>query len=208
MPTSWSIDAAHSSSRSPAIGSNNPASTTESNNWRGQRRRLSDESGERVARDREPLHADIELIGVALSCGREVADGTPDSNHATGGALQPLDFRQRAADVRPDRLELLLLRRPWTGKVLLGQAHGAELEGVKRLRAPAGDLDQLQAAAAELEHGAVGQRRGVDRGDVAVVRLLLLGENVDPQAGRFACPRQELLAVGRVTDRTRRARVP
>ena len=41
------------------------------------------------------------------------------------------------------------------------------------------DLDQLHAAAAEVEHDAVGERGGVDGGDVAVVRLVLGGEHLD-----------------------------
>ena len=35
------------------------------------------------------------------------------------------------------------------------------------------DLDELQRAAAEVEHGAVGERRRVHRREVAVVGLLL-----------------------------------
>ena len=56
-------------------------------------------------------------------------------------------------------------------------------------------------AAADLEHEAVGQGRGVDRGDVAEAGLVLVGDDLDRQLAGSAGGGQELLAVARIPDR-------
>ena len=79
--------------------------------------------------------------------------------------------------------DVLLLGRPVAGEEVLGQPHRAESEGLHRERTAVGDAGELQAAAAEVDDGAVGQRRRVDRGDVAVERLVARGEHLDVDAG-------------------------
>ena len=60
------------------------------------------------------------------------------------------------------------------GTAGLGVAHALFGVGRHQLsRLPVTDLDQLQAPTPELQHGAVAQRGGVDRGQVAQACLLL-----------------------------------
>ena len=59
------------------------------------------------------------------------------------------------------------------GQEVLGHAHGAQRPRAEPAGMAAVDLDELQRAAAEVEHDAVGERRRVDRREVAVVGLLL-----------------------------------
>ena len=53
----------------------------------------------------------------------------------------------------------------------------------------------------EVQHAAVGERRRVDRREVAVAGLLLAAEHADRQPRALARPRQEVLGVVRVADR-------
>ena len=69
---------------------------------------------------------------------------------------------------------------------------------------PAVDAHELQRAAAEVEHAAVGERRRVDRGQVAVARLLLAAEHADRQAGPRAGTGEEGRRVAGVANRARR----
>jgi len=71
----------------------------------------------------------------------------------------------------------------------------------------ADDLDELQRAAAEVQHGAVGERRGVDGGEVAVAGLLLAGEHAHVELRQRFHAREELRLVGGVADRARRDRL-
>src|SRR5213076_2464035 len=79
----------------------------------------------------------------------------------------------------------------------LGHPHRAELPRALLVSEPPDDVRQLQRSAAEVQYAAVAERRGVDRSEVAEVRLLLGRE--DPDRKRRA--RDELVAVGRVADR-------
>ena len=58
--------------------------------------------------------------------------------------------------------------------------------------------------AAEVEHGAVGERRRVDGREVAERRLLLAAEDLDLEAGPLTDRVEEVLLVGGVADRARR----
>ena len=60
--------------------------------------------------------------------------------------------------------------------------------GVERRREAVAHAHELQRAAAEVEHGAVAQRRRVDRREVAVARLLLAREDADRQAAAPRAP--------------------
>ena len=70
--------------------------------------------------------------------------------------------------------------------------------------APALDADELHRAAAEVEHGAVAQRRRVDRRQVAGARLLLAREDADREPRRRARALEEVLGVRGLADRARR----
>ena len=105
------------------------------------------------------------------------------------------------------RFELLARDGARAGEELLGHAHRAERPRGRRLRLPARHLRELEAAAAEVEHDAVGQRRRVDRGDVAQPRLLLGRQHRDRQAGALLRQREQVGAVVGVADRAGRHRV-
>ena len=102
--------------------------------------------------------------------------------------------------VRAQGLELLA-RRLLPGEEVLGHAHGAQGPGAQLVRAPVADEDELHAAAAEVEHHAVGERGGVHGRQVAVARLLLDREHPHLQPRPLARAREEVGAVGGVADR-------
>ena len=93
---------------------------------------------------------------------------------------------ERLAHVRAQRLARLLRRRVVVGEEVLGHPHGAQRPRAEPAGVAAEDLDELQRAAAEVEHGAVGERRRVDRREVAVVGLLLAAEDAHLEAGLVA----------------------
>ena len=147
---------------------------------------------EHVALDARP--------GRTLGRGREVAHRAahPDEPAA---AAEPLGLRQPLADRGPRLFELLARRRARGGEELLGDADGAERPRREALRLAAGHRRELQAAAPEVEHDAVGERRRVDGGHVAQPRLLLGGEHADREAGALLGDGQQVGAVGGVADR-------
>ena len=112
----------------------------------------------------------------ALGGGGEVADGAAGADQpaaVAGAARRPRRAARRreragAAD-RPCAPAGPGRRRRGTPRSCARRRAGTrrDLDLVAVL-----DADQLHAAAADVEHDAVGQRRGVDRRDVAVVRLL------------------------------------
>ena len=106
------------------------------------------------------------------------------------------------AHVRAQAGELLLLRRPRAREKLLGHADRPESEGRDPARVAVTHLDQLQAAATEVEHDAVGEHRRVDRRDVAEVGLVPRRQRLDRQPGGGLGLFEELLAVGGLADRT------
>ena len=108
------------------------------------------------------------------------------------------------AHVRAQRLARLLRRRIVVGEEVLGHPHGAQRPRAEPAGMAAEDLDELQRAAAEIEHGAVRERRRVDGREVAEVRLLIAAENANAQAGLVAHAVEEDLLVRRVADRARR----
>ena len=161
---------------------------------------------ERVAADLEALDAaERGQAGLGLDRGGEVAHRAADPDDLAAGARQPAGFVfQRLVHVRAQRLARLLRRRVVIGEEVLGHPHGAERPGAEVAGMAAEHLDELQRAAAEVEHGAVGERRRVDRREVAVVGLLLAAEDPDLEAGLVADAIEEGLLVGRVADRARR----
>ena len=78
-------------------------------------------------------------------------------------------------DVIAQPLQVLLACRAVgvsVGEERFGHAHGADRERDEVALVAVLDLDQLHAAAADVEHDAVGERGAVDRRHVAVMRLL------------------------------------
>jgi hypothetical protein len=75
--------------------------------------------------------------------------------------------------------------------------------GQERARAgvAAAHQRQLHRTAADVERDALGERRRVHRGQVAVARLLRRGQDLDLQAAAVAGRGEELLLVARVADR-------
>ena len=121
---------------------------------------------------------------------------------------QPVQ-RPRAPRARAsaDPVQLLLLRRPRAREKLLGHADRPEPERRDPARVAVTDLDQLEAAATEVEHHAVGEHRRVDRRHVAEVGLVPRRQRLDRQPGRSLGLFAELLAVGGLADRAGRDHV-
>ena len=163
-----------------------------------------DEVGQHLARDHEALHADVGLTRHPLRRRGEVSHRASHAHDPLAGAPERGIAGQRLAHVRAHALEVLLLGRPGAGEELLGDPDGAERERAQRLRATVRDLDQLDAAAAGLQHDPVGHRRAVERGHVAEARLRRVGDDLDLQAARGAGGLEEPRAVGGVADRAGR----
>ncbi len=162
---------------------------------------------DRLRRDKEPLDADVELAGGTLRRGGEVAYGAADADQTGASGRQPVECAERRAHVGAHAGEILLLGGPVAREEVLGQPHRAQPERLHRERTAVGDARELQAAAAEIDDGAVGQRRRVDRGDIAVERLVARREHLDVDAGLPLGSGEELLLVGGVADRARCHRV-
>ena len=143
---------------------------------------------ERLALDLEALDAaERGPADLGLDRGGEVAHRAADADELAAGARQPVDLLlERLAHVRAQRLARLLRRRVVLGEEVLGHPHGAQRPRAEPAGVAADDLDELHRAAAEVEHGAVGERRRVDRREVAVVGLLLAAEDADREAGLVA----------------------
>ena len=137
----------------------------------------------------------------ALGGGREVADGAAHADEATAAVAQPVGLAELLADRDARLLEPLARDGARGGEVLLGDPDRAERPrpGLERLAAR--DRGQLQAAAAEVEHDAVRQRRRVHGRDEAEPRLLLRRQHADRQAGPLLCDGQQVGAVRRIADR-------
>ena len=174
----------------------------------GQRGERVDELAHRLRGDHEALDADVGLVGRALGGGREVADRAADAD-------EPRARRPTASRARPAS-RARASRSRWSSFFLAGPFPGRKCS-VSRT-APSGndsiasalsarDLDELHAAAADLEHRAVGQGRRVDRRDVAVVGLVASGEHLDRDPGLALRPGEEIRLVGRVANRARGDRV-
>jgi hypothetical protein len=168
-----------------------------------QRREPRDQLGQRVALDDEALHAELRHALRPLHRGREVADGAADADEPVAGLRQPRRVGELGLDMLAQGLQLLLGRRALAEAEALGHPHRAQRPGLQLARVPRGHADQLHRAAAEVEHRAVGQGGGVDRGQVAHPRLLLLAQDADRERGA----REEVVRVGRVADRRCRDRV-
>ena len=166
-----------------------------------ERRQRADQLAQLVGLDHEPLHAEVNRAVGRLRRGGEVAYRAADPDQAPPRRREPVQRGQRRADVRPQAGELLLLGRPRAGQELLGHPDRAEPERRDPARVSVVDLDQLHAAAAEVEHDAVGERGRVDRRDVAEASLVLRRQRLDRQPGRGLRLLEELLAVGRLADR-------
>src|SRR5581483_2309292 len=100
------------------------------------------------------------LLGCVLSRVGEVADRSADADERRRPA-QPLELGELAAHVLAELAQIRLGGRAAVGEEALGQPHGAELKGAQRIRAAVPDLDELQAASAQLEDRAVAERRAV-----------------------------------------------
>ena len=172
---------------------------------------LLDQRVEALALDLEALHAERRHPLLVLHRGGEVAHRAADADEPASRPRQPRRvLRERLLDVRAQRLAGLLRRLVAVGQEVLGHAHRAQRPGVHLAGMPAANLDELQRAATEVEHDAVGERRRVHRGEVAVVRLLRLREHADAQPGLLAHALEELALVGsrRGSRSSRRARRP
>ncbi len=105
------------------------------------------------------------------------------------------------------RLHLAGLRRAPVRQEALGHPDRPHPPRAHLPRKPLAHPHELQRAAAEVQHAAVGQRGRVHRRQVAVPRLLLAAQHADRQARPRSRPRQEVRRVLRVADRARRDRV-
>ena len=129
--------------------------------------------------------------------------------------VEPRRVLERLRDVRAQRLQVLGLDALAVEEAL-GHAHGAERPRAHVERLAVLDAGELHRAAAEVERHAVGQRRRVDRRQVAVEGLLLGGQDLHveraPGAGtrrgwwRRGSPRSRPPARPRSRSRGRSAR--
>jgi hypothetical protein len=164
-------------------------------------RELGHQLGERGALE----HRALDRAAAALGGGREVADGAAHADEPA--ALEPWCGGELLAHRGARRLELLARDGAPAREELLGHPYRAERPRGRRLRLPARHLRELEAAAAEVEHDAIGQRRRVDGGDVAQPRLLLGRQHRDREAGALLREREQVGAVVGVADRAGRHRV-
>ena len=141
----------------------------------------------------------------ALVHGGERADRAADADHPAAGAGEPVEAVQLVPDVAPERADVGAAR-PLAGQEALGHPHGPEGAGDHLAEPAPGDLRHLDAAAAEVEHVAVGQGRAVDRAEVAVPGLLLGRQHPHLEAAVDREGRERLLAVGPVAHGARRDR--
>jgi hypothetical protein len=165
----------------------------------------SDADVERVAAQLEAADAERREPRLQLGGRGQVAGGAADADEVAAAA-QPLDLRERLRHVVAQRAHVPRLRRVLGGEEPLGHPDRAERPRAHVDRVPVADGRELQRAAAEIQHDAVGQRRGVHRGEVAVPRLLLGGEDLDLEAAPFARGPDEVVVVGGVADRRGRDR--
>ena len=101
-------------------------------------------------------------------------------------------------------VELLLIRRSATRQEALGHTHRADPPRARLLRDALAHTNQLQRAAAEIQHAAFPQCCRVDRRQVAITGLSRAAEHADRQARLLARGRQEVLGVLSVADRAGR----
>ena len=175
---------------------------------RHARRSSSISSSERFARDAEALDAVRRQLRARAARPRPRLRTVPPMP-VRPPAVAPATAPRRAAraDVLAQRLDVLALG-------LARRRRGSARSCARRraatsaCRAASRSLDarELHRAAAEVEHDAVGERRRVDRREVAVARLLLAARAPRRRAPRARAPLEELVAVARVADRRRRDR--
>ncbi len=171
---------------------------------RGQRREPVDELIQRVAIDQHALNAVGGQAGGALRGRRQVSHRAADPDQTAtvrAGAGEPGRARQLLGDVVAQFLQLAALGGPVGGQEALAHEHGAHAPGARLERRPPLDPDELHRPAAEVQDAAVGQRAGVDGGQIAVARLLFAAEHADRQAQALPGALQELARVLRVADR-------
>ena len=145
-----------------------------------------DELADRVRRDHEALDADVELAEGALGRGGEVPHGAADAGQVRTGARQPVEHAERLAHVSRTRLEVLLLGGPVAGEETARSAGPRRAGTTSSPRRRSATAMSCMLPPPRSTHDAVGQRRGVDGGDVAVESLVALGEDLDLDAGRLA----------------------
>ena len=142
----------------------------------------STSSARRRGGQHEALHADVGQLGAPLGGGGEVAGRAADRHQPAAGVPQPAELARALAHVRAQALDRLARGPAVAGEEPLGQPHRPERQrDATAVAWRSATRDELQAAAAELHHRAVGQRRGVDRGDVAVAGLGLGAQHLDLQ---------------------------
>ena len=160
-----------------------------------------DQLVEHVELDHVALDAERRDVAQPLRRRGEVARGAAERDQAPPRRREPRRGAELLGDVRAQRLELLSRRRLAVGQEALAHPHRAERPRAELRRQPPGDADELQRAAAEVEHRAVGERRRVDGGEVAVVGLLLGAQHAYGKPRDAGHRVEELIAVGRVADR-------
>ena len=169
----------------------------------GRSARRSTSSSSASRRDAEALDAEPRQPGRALGGGGQGADGAAEADEPAAAAGQPRRERARRRTCARSARSCLPLAgsSPGRKRSVIRTAPS----GQDPARPPgARDADELERPAAEVEHGAVGERRRVDRREVAVAGLLLAA-TARGSAGPVRARRgEEVLGVLRVADRARR----
>src|ERR1019366_3761038 len=127
---------------------------------------------ERLVLDDRSLHADRRQARRGGCGGGQVAHGPADADDRPAQPLAPWDGGELLEDVGPQGVALLRTGR-LAFEEALGHADGAEPPGGGLDGSASTHADELKAAAAQIEHGSVAQRRRVDGGEIAEIRLLL-----------------------------------
>ena len=163
----------------------------------------------RRARSRSPGRRTTAARRARCAAGGEVADGAADARRGARRAPAPQPGgapRARRATCVAQRLDCLALAGSSPGRKRSVMRTAPSRQEPSSLRRAALDARRAAAAAAEVEHGAVAQRRRVDRGEVAVARLLLAREHPDLEARALRAARGTPRGC-RVADRAGRDRV-
>ena len=148
----------------------------------------------------ESLHVSERQLVAAHRGGGEVADRAADADQAAA-ALPPAEPLELGLDTCLRSAFMALAGAFSPGRNALADADRAERQRLGVDDPPAGEPEDLDAAAADVEAEAVVDRGGVGDREPAVAGLLAAADHARVEPGPLADGGEQVLAVGRVADR-------